>query len=109
RFKDLNNDGIVNAEDRQYIGSVIPDFTYGFGGNVNYKSWDLSLRFTGKYGNKIYNDVRSQLSGSLNFNQLSEFNDYWTPDNRDTDIPRPTYQGTNGNGRTSDRFVEDGS
>src|SRR5699024_8288462 len=57
RFKDLNNDGIVNAEDRQYIGSVIPDFTYGFGGNVNYKSWDLSLRFTGKYGNKIYNDV----------------------------------------------------
>eukprot|EP00975_Prorocentrum_lima_P032822 6894368-Prorocentrum_lima.AAC.1 len=32
----------------------------------------------------------------------------WTPDNRNTDVPRAVYQDPNGNMKESDRFLENG-
>lgn len=59
RFKDLNGDGRITAEDRTYLGSPLPDFVFGIPLNFKYdfKSGGLSLSmfFQGQTGNKIYN------------------------------------------------------
>ncbi len=54
-YKDLNGDGKIDASDETYLGSPIPDFTYGYSLNVSYKSVDLGVFFQGSYGSKIFN------------------------------------------------------
>src|SRR5699024_4189938 len=58
RFKDLNDDGVINPSDRTYIGSYIPDFSYSLNLNANYKGFDLSLFLQGVQGNDIFNANR---------------------------------------------------
>ncbi len=55
RFKDLNNDGKIDASDRTYLGSPHPDFVFGIPINLSYKNWELSMFFQGQWGNKIFN------------------------------------------------------
>src|SRR5690606_33400225 len=45
RFVDVNGDGVINGNDRTYLGSPIPDFVYGFNFDFDYKGWDLSFGF----------------------------------------------------------------
>src|SRR5690606_4000658 len=47
RFKDLNNDGVINQDDRTNIGNPWPDFTYGINGNLGFRRFDLSVAFQG--------------------------------------------------------------
>ena len=49
---DVNGDGQITSEDRTILGDYNPDFTYGFGFNVNYKGFDLSVQFNGVEGRK---------------------------------------------------------
>ncbi len=42
-FEDINGDGVINEEDRTYIGNPEPDFTFGFGNTFSYKGFDLSV------------------------------------------------------------------
>ena len=55
RFKDLNNDGKIDASDRTYLGSPHPDFVFGLPLGVQYKNFELSMFFQGQWGNKIFN------------------------------------------------------
>ncbi|MDR1682456.1 MAG: TonB-dependent receptor, partial [Candidatus Symbiothrix sp.] len=55
RFKDLNNDGKIDASDRTYLGSPHPDYVFGIPINMSYGNWELSMFFQGQYGNKIFN------------------------------------------------------
>lgn len=110
RFVDQNGDGLINEEDRTYLGSAIPDFFYGFNANFGYKAWDLSLFLQGTYGNEIYNQQRVIIENMAGYDNMAATTlDRWTPENTDTDIPRAIYEDPNGNARASDRFVEDGS
>ncbi len=54
-YEDVNNDGIINDDDRKYIGSPHADFTWGLNFNAAYKGFDASLFFTGSQGNDLYN------------------------------------------------------
>ncbi|KGL63869.1 SusC/RagA family TonB-linked outer membrane protein [Polaribacter sp. Hel1_85] len=56
-FVDLNDDGIINENDR-YYRAIQPNWTFGFGFNVNYKNWDLSASFRGQLDGEIYNSRR---------------------------------------------------
>jgi TonB-linked SusC/RagA family outer membrane protein len=67
KFKDINNDGVINEDDRTLIGNPTPDFTYAITGNINYKGFDLSADFQGVYGNEIW---RSWGNG----NSFAQFN-----------------------------------
>lgn len=67
RFADTNGDGIVNEADKTFLGSPIPDFTYGFGFNMNYKAFDFAMDFQGVQGNEIYNFNRNQRFGNENW------------------------------------------
>jgi len=110
RFIDYNNDGQIDEDDRQYLGSPNPEFSYGLGANFAWKGFDLNLFFQGTQGNKIYNGVRQDLEGmNLEYNYAKTTLNAWTPTNQNTSIPRAVINDPNLNSRTSDRFLEDGS
>ncbi|WP_417444509.1 SusC/RagA family TonB-linked outer membrane protein [Joostella sp.] len=110
RYIDYNEDGQIDEDDRQYLGSPNPDFSYGFGANLGWKNFDLNMFFQGTQGNMIYNGLRQDLEGmNLEFNYASSTLNAWSPTNQNTDIPRPVINDPNSNSRTSDRFLEDGS
>jgi len=110
RFVDTNKDGTVDATDRVYLGSILPNYMYGLNFGANYKGWDFSLFLQGQEGNKIYNGTKVLGQGMLRlFNSTTDVMRAWTPSNTNTDVPRAVSGDPNNNARTSNRFVEDGS
>lgn len=110
QFRDLNADGVINSDDRTYIGSYVPDFSYSLNFNAYYKNFDLSLFLQGVQGNDIFNAAGIIREGMLRlFGAGTAVLDAWTPENRDTDIPRAVNGDPNGNARPSTRWIEDGS
>jgi len=110
RFRDLNGDGRVDANDRTYLGSYIPKFNYGLNTTANYKNFDFTLFFQGVAGNKIYNGTKVIGQGQLRlFNATTDVLNAWTPQNTNTNVPRSVSGDPNQNSRTSDRFLENGS
>ena len=110
KFKDINKDGKIDNNDRVFLGSFIPKFTYAFNLGANYKNFDLGVFFQGVSGNKIYNATRVITEGMIRFfNAGTQVLDAWTPTHTNTKIPRAILSDPNGNARTSDRFIEDGS
>ena len=111
RFKDTNNDGTINDEDRVYCGSPFPKFTYSINGNITYKNVDFSIGFQGVTGNKIYNATKLELTDvTRGTNYLASTLDYWTPENQNASSPRLIWTDPNRNARSeSDRYLESGS
>jgi len=110
RFKDINNDGKIDASDRSFLGSYIPKFSYGLNWGGTYKNFDFAIYIQGVQGNMVYNGVKVIGQGMLRlFNSTTDVLDAWTPQNTDTDVPRAVSGDPNQNTRTSDRFLEDGS
>lgn len=110
KFQDTNKDGVIDINDRQFLGSFIPKATYAFTLGANYKNLDFSLFLQGVQGNKIFNATRVITEGMVRFfNSGTQVLDAWTPTNTDTDIPRAISADPNQNARPSTRFLEDGS
>ena len=112
KWKDINEDDVIDDKDKTYIGNPHPDFTFSISNNLNYKNWDLALAMNGSYGNDVYNWTRKLTEGmlELNGNQSVVVNNRFIEDvNENTDIPRFVFGDPNGNAGVSDRFVEDGS
>ncbi|MDO6810505.1 TonB-dependent receptor [Zobellia galactanivorans] len=64
RAVDVNNDGVIDSNDKVSKGTYAPDFTYGFGANVSYKGFNLSFNFTGVEGRTLLDDDLSSLTES---------------------------------------------
>ncbi|MBS1661082.1 MAG: TonB-dependent receptor [Bacteroidetes bacterium] len=110
KFKDVKADGVIDNNDRVFLGSFIPKFTYAFNAGANYMNFDLSLFFQGVQGNKIYNATRTISEGMIRFfNASTKVLDAWTPTHTNTDVPRAISSDPNNNARPSNRFLEDGS
>lgn len=110
KFKDLNGDGVIDLNDRTFLGSFIPKFSYSLNLSANYKNFGLTLFFQGVQGNKIYNATRTATEGMVRFfNAGTQVLNAWTPSNTNTDIPRAISADPNQNARPSTRFIEDGS
>jgi TonB-linked SusC/RagA family outer membrane protein len=124
KYKDLNEDGIIDERDQTFIGNPWPKFTFGMTQQFGYKGFSLDLLFTGALGVDIYNYNSflntNPVNANLGRNMLLETYDYARIEmdesgnpfivNSATDIPRITANDLNGNGnRISDKFVEDGS
>lgn len=67
RYEDLDGDQKITNKDRDFIGSSIPTFTYGFNLNGGYKNFDLAIDFNGVYGNKIVNTKKLPTYAQFNF------------------------------------------
>ena len=107
RFKDLNGDGMVNEEDKTYIGDPSPDYIYGMNIGLNFKGFDLSAFVQGVYGNQVFNaSVRYDKIGG---NRPASILERWTGPGTSNFEPRVGINDPNNNNRVSDRFIEDGS
>jgi TonB-linked SusC/RagA family outer membrane protein len=104
-YVDKNNDGVVNASDRTYIGDPNPDFTYGMTNIFSYKNFNLSILLQGTYGNDIFNVSRIESEGMYDpKNQSKRVIDRWRRPGMITSIPKAGYDM-----KISSYFVEDGS
>jgi len=110
RFKDVNGDHVIDDKDRTYLGSPIPDISYGFQANVGYHRFDLSLFFQGVHGNKIANVNRFITESSAGSeNKSADMLQRWTNTNSSNIYPRAVNTDPNFNDRFSNRFVESGA
>jgi TonB-linked SusC/RagA family outer membrane protein len=112
-FEDVDGNGIVNDADKRVIGSPHPDFTYGFGLNATFKSFDLRASFNGSQGNQVLDGQDYYLfnmEGSGN--QYAEVADrYRSPAQPGSgEVYRASRAGTQSNStRLSTFYIQDGS
>ena len=108
KFEDVNNDGVVNEQDRVILGNIQPKFTYGFNTKVTYKNWDLFVNVSGSYGNKLFNALACRLDrgNGYYYNPLAEVANRWTPTNPSNTIQKASSATSI---YADDRFVEDAS
>jgi TonB-linked SusC/RagA family outer membrane protein len=103
-------DGVVDANDRTYLGKVIPDFYYGFTLGGGWKGFDVSLFFQGVQGVDLYNEVRATgeaMNGGAN--GWASTRDRWTGPGTSNTMPRAVVGDPNNNTRFSNRWLENGS
>lgn len=114
KYKDLNNDNVINDLDQTYIGyNRLPEINYGFGGTVAYKNFDVSIYFTGAARANTFLTGRSMypfIDGFGTANVLKEYYDNrWSPTNPNGYYPGVS-TGTNlNNFRTSTWYMRDAS
>lgn len=106
KFRDINNDGVINESDRTYIGSPHPKFTYGYNLNLYYKQFDLGIFLEGGAGNKIFNYWRAFYKWPGALGAGSE--DTWRTDNPGASLPIWSSSGATDNAPSS-FFIENGS
>lgn len=110
RFKDLNGDGVLDANDRTMIGNPWPDFVYGINLNAAYKGFDISVFIQGSQGNDVMNIERYDTeSGTGYYNAPAGFMQKSWSGEGSTDRYHKISQLQGLNGSVSDYFVEDGS
>lgn len=111
KFVDTNGDGVINADDRDYVGNPLPDITTGLTLGLHYKGFDLNLFFQGMFGNEVYDLTRyiGDFFNQSQYNKNTRILDAWRPDNTSTTIPRLTMDDPNNNIRPSSYYVQDAS
>ena len=91
------------------LGSIQPDFTYGFSTSLRYKDWSLFASFQGSQGNDIYNSLRQRLeSPSTSYNGSTALLNRWTEARPSTTVPK-AFSSSNYTNYLDSRFIEDGS
>lgn len=87
KFKDLNNDGVIDGNDRTMVEGVYPKMLYSFKVYASYKNWDLSAFFQGVSGRKIYTDGFGSVPFAQGASPTSNYLNAWTPENTNTNVP----------------------
>ncbi len=110
RFADTNNDGVVNASDRTFIGNPIPQFTYGVNVNLAYRGVDLTLFLQGVQGNDLfnYNKYYTDFIGVAGANSRRLLN-AWTPGNTGAVLPKINANAAGYESQSSSYYIEKGS
>jgi TonB-linked SusC/RagA family outer membrane protein len=110
KFRDVNGDGVINADDRTIIGSPHPNFTMGLDLGAHRGNWDASATIFGTYGNKIFENqmdfyVFQDFASNVRKDLLANS---WTPTNLNAKYPRLDFT-DNVSGQISSYYVKDGS
>lgn len=109
RFRDVNEDGVINDLDRTFIGSPIPDLTYGVNLSAAWKGFDLAVLVQGVSGIDRYNDAKKILDYDTRpFNYTTAVLGSWNGEGSTNRIPRVSFT-DNGSSHVSSIFVEDAS
>ena len=114
RWKDLNEDGVINEKDQKWIYSPVPDFTWGLNIYLEYKNLDFTMFWQGVQGVDVISDLKREtdLWAGLNITNLNKGRrllDAWTPNNPSSNIPAVSTMDNNNEKRVSSYFVENGS
>lgn len=109
-FDDIDGNGVIDENDRTFIGDPNPDIYGNIFTSLSYKRLRLDVNFNYSLGNDVFNYQRQQLEGGSRFmNQTTALTNRWRGEGHQTDVPKITFQDPMGNGRFSDRWIEDGS
>ncbi|GAA4322651.1 TonB-dependent receptor [Mucilaginibacter gynuensis] len=88
RYKDVNGDGKVDANDRSIKEGQYPKFEYSYTMGANWGNFDASMQLYGSYGNKLYLykwGVDPFAQGAM---PTTEWLNRWTPENPSTTLPK---------------------
>jgi TonB-linked SusC/RagA family outer membrane protein len=111
KFVDVNKDGVIDSNDKTIAGNYLPDFTYGFSTELQYRWFDLSIALQGIYGNEIANINRRYLNnmegGSGQTDALNRWRSEENPGNGL--VNRANRSATGMNSQMSTWHIEDGS
>ncbi|WP_316814504.1 TonB-dependent receptor [Pedobacter nyackensis] len=98
KYKDINGDGIITPEDRVWLGSSIPKWTYSLALDFGYKNWTFATRLIGKadlFRTISGGRIPFNANGSKGAIYNAAYNDHWTPasysGNKATENPNATY------------------
>ena len=105
RFVDTNGDGIIDPDDRTYLGDPIADYTFGANLTLNFRRLDFNAYAFASVGGEI---VRSYERALSDVNRLDYYLDRWAGEGSSNEVPRVTTAAT-ANNVFSDFFVEDAS
>ena len=110
RFRDLDNNGVINDDDRTVLGNPNPTHLFSLNNTLTYKGFELGIYLQGVAGNKIFNANNIDLTGmAAAYNQTTDVLKRWTGEGTSNSMPRAVFGDPNQNNRISDRFVENGS
>lgn len=104
KFVDINNDGIIDDDDKVNLGNGMPKFNFGFNINLYWRNFDLGIVATGSAGFKIVQSYRNQTNKQSNY--TTAILDRWTGEGTSNKMPRVTEQ--NINWQFSDLYIQDG-
>ena len=132
-FKDLNCDGIIDDNDKTFLGNGLPKYTFGWNNTFTWKQFGLSIFMYGSVGNKVFNWTRRRMDdpsltpGGAAWNKYTRTGSYarwayhdgnsgnldvwnvYVAEGAEPSIPRIDNLHSNYNSRVSDRYVEDAS
>jgi len=115
-FRDLNHDGVIDPDnDRTFIGSALPKFTFGFSNQLSFHHFEFNILIDGVYGNKIFDATRMETEDMTDMvNQTTEVLKRWEKPGDITKVPIAMYGSSAPansvpNYSISSRWVEDGS
>ncbi|HEX6428974.1 MAG TPA: TonB-dependent receptor, partial [Niastella sp.] len=106
RYVDLNNDGVIDAEDKTKIGDPNPDFTFGFNITLDYKGFDFLVQASGVAGNQIVQSWRNQSGSQSNYS--ATILERWHGVGSSNKMPRVTEDNRNWT-QFSELYIHDGS
>ncbi|APY11516.1 hypothetical protein BWZ22_09785 [Seonamhaeicola sp. S2-3] len=107
KFKDQNNDNLINEQDKVVIGNHAPDWIGGMTNNFTYKNWDFNVMIYTRQGvfghSEFYQNFATHNPDNAKFNKIDL--DYWTPNNQNGKYPLPG--AALSNGQANEWFFED--
>ncbi|WP_372651949.1 SusC/RagA family TonB-linked outer membrane protein [Draconibacterium sp.] len=110
RFVDQNNDDVINDDDKVFLGSYIPTFSYGGFIGLNYKDFEFSMNIMGQTGNKILNRKRGEIIWTNDTNIDADLaKGLWTGEGTSNKYPSASALRRGWNQNFSDYLVEDGN
>ena len=107
KWVDVNGDGNITGDDKQFLGSPIPKYTFGLTLNADYKGFDVLVFTQGAAGNKIFQGLRRLDVPTANYQSVALSR--WTGEGTSNDYPRLITSDPNGNfSKMSNFYLEDG-
>ena len=107
-YKDMNGDGVIDAQDQTVLGSGLPKISFGLSAHLEYKNFDLSISTFGALNYHVSDDIYNSLNscygyGNKEVGMLSA--NQWDGGTYTSNVPR-TYAANNATLAWNDLFSE---
>ena len=107
-YKDMNGDGVIDAQDQTVLGSGLPKISFGLSAHLEYKNFDLSISTFGALNYHVSDDIYNSLNscygyGNKEVGMLSA--NQWDAGTYTSNVPR-TYAANNATLAWNDLFSE---
>jgi len=112
KYRDVNNDGTINDEDRVILGDSYPDLQFSVSNSFQYRNFQMNVFFEGALGFEMLNNnlVDTYFPVTVRRNRYSEpIINRWTPENPSNKYPSFVAPNTQGDKRVNSYTVEDAS